>query len=190
MALMFLMYTATNGGRTFLAERARGTLPRLLVAPNHSWQVLGGKVFGTYLTGVAQMLVLVLASSLLFGLNWGHPLGVLALVLAAVAGAVGWGVLITALAKTPGQVSAVGSALMLTFGILGGSFISLDYMPRWFTVLSKITPNAWGIEGFTNLALGGGPAVVLGPVLGLVVMGAALFSISALILSRRGIAQP
>jgi len=189
MALMFLMFTVSNGGRTLLAERVQGTLPRLLVSPTAASQVLGGKVFGVYLTGVAQMLILILASTLLFQLNWGDPLAVLVLVLAAVVGAVGWGMLITALAKTPGQVSAVGSAVMLIFGILGGSFFSLDAMPRWFATISKITPNAWGIEGFTTLALGGGLADVLGSVIALLVMGAVLFTAAVLVFNRRGITQ-
>ena len=30
MALMFLMYTVSNGGRTLLVERNQGTLPRLM----------------------------------------------------------------------------------------------------------------------------------------------------------------
>jgi ABC-2 type transport system permease protein len=189
MALMFLMFAVSNGGRTLLTERAQGTLPRLLVSPTSTSQVLGGKVFGIYLTGVAQMLILILTSTLLFRLNWGDPFGVLILVLAAVIGAVGWGMLITALAKTPGQVSAVGSAVMLTFGILGGSFISLDNMPGWFQIVSKITPNSWGIDGFTTLAMGGQLADILGPVAALLVMGAVLFSIAVLIFNRRGIAQ-
>lgn len=189
MALMFLMYTVSNGGRVLLAEVAQGTLPRMLVSPTSTAQVFGGKVFGVFLTGAAQMLILILASTLLFQLKWGDPLGVLVLVLAAVAGAVGWGMLITALARTPGQVSAVGSAVMLTFGILGGSFISVDSMPGWFQVASKITPNAWGLDGFTTLAMGGRLADVLTPVAALLAMGAMLFAVAVLLFNRRGIAQ-
>jgi len=60
---------------------------------------------------------LILGTTLLFQLQWGDPLrGVPGA--AAVFGAVGWGMLLTAVAKTPGQVSAIGSAMMLTFGIL------------------------------------------------------------------------
>jgi ABC-2 type transport system permease protein len=189
MALMFLMFTVSNGGRTLLAEQRQGTLPRLLVAPVSTAQVLSGKVFGIYLTGVAQMLILILASTLLFSLKWGDLLGVLVLVLAAVAGAVGWGMLITALAKTPGQVSSIGSALMLIFGILGGTFISLESMPSWLQLVSKITPNAWGLDGFTTLALGGGPAQILGPVSALLVMGAVLFAAAVVLINRRGFIQ-
>ena len=119
------------------------------------------------------MLILILGTTLLFQLHWGDPLAVLVLVLAAVFGAVGWGMLITALAKTPGQVAAIGSAVMLTFGILGGTFINTDNMPAWFQTVSKITPNAWGLDGFTTLALGGGLADILTPIIALLVMGAA-----------------
>ncbi len=122
MALMFLMFTVSSGGRTLLAEQTLGTLPRLLVAPLLPAQVLGGKVFGIFLTGAAQMFILIGASTLLFGLQWGDPLGVIALVLAAVAGAVGWGLLITALARSPGQVSGIGSAVMLIFRHPGRQF--------------------------------------------------------------------
>ena len=190
MALMFLMFTATNGGRTLLTERAQGTLPRLLISPTTSAQVLGGKTTGIYLTGVAQMLILITASALLFQLRWGAPFAVLVLILAAVAGAVGWGMLITALAKTPGQVSTIGSAVTLIFGILGGSFTSTGNLPEWFQTLGKITPNAWGLEGFTILALGGGLADILVPVAALLIMGATLFTAAVLLLNRRGLAQP
>jgi ABC-2 type transport system permease protein len=189
MALLFLMFTVSNGGRTLWLERAQGTLPRLLVSPTSTIQVLAGKVIGIALTGLAQMLILILASALLFRLNWGDPLAVVVLVVAAVVGAVGWGLLITAVAKTPGQVNALGSAVMLTFGILGGSFVDLSSMPQWFAILSKITPNAWGLDGFSTLALGGTLANIVGPVAALLVMGAVLFIGAVVLLNRRGFAQ-
>lgn len=189
MALMFLMFTTTNGGRSLLAEQRLGTLPRLLTTPVNTTQVLGGKVLGIFLTGAAQMLILIVASTLFFQLNWGDPLAVLLLVLSAVVGAVGWGMIITALARTPGQVSAIGSALMLGFGILGGSFINLDNMPNWFRVIAKITPNAWGLDGFNTLALGGGLANILTPILALLIMGLTLFIVSVFIINRRGFGQ-
>jgi len=132
MALMFLMYTVSNGGRTLLAERDQGTLPRLLVSPTTAVEVLGGKMVGIYVTGTLQMLILIGGTSVMFGIEWGDSDAVQALVLAAVFAAVGWGMFITAIARTPSQVSMVGTAIMLTFGILGGTFVNLDAMPAWF----------------------------------------------------------
>src|SRR5688572_1535593 len=189
MALMFLMYTVSYGGSSILAEKSQGTLPSLLVSPTNSMQVLGGKVFGIFLTGAAQMLILIGASSLFFQLKWGGALGVILLVLAAVFGATGWGMLITALARTPTQVGNVGSAVMLIFAMLGGSFVQVENMPAIVQTFGKITPNAWAMDGFTTLAFGGTLTLLSTPILALLTMGSLLFLVSALLFSKKNLAQ-
>jgi ABC-2 type transport system permease protein len=189
MALLFLMYTVSYGGRSILAERSQGTLPRMLVSPTNTSQILGGKVLGIFFTGVAQVGILILASSMFFGVKWGDISGVIALILAAVFGATGWGMLVTALARTPAQIGSIGSALMLIFGILGGSFIQLENMPPLIQTLSKFTPNAWGLDGFTKLALGGTLHNLREPITALLIMGTMLFGASVLLFNRQGIMQ-
>jgi len=189
MALMFLMYTVSYGGRSILSERAQGTLPRLTISPTHIAQVLGGKVLGIIFMGVAQVSILILASTLFFQVKWGDPLGVAVLILAAVFGASGWGMLITALARTPAQVGSTGSAVMLIFGIMGGSFISLENFPPFMQTISKITPNAWGLDGFTTLALGGTLKNLAEPITALLIMGAVLFGIAVVLFNRNGLVQ-
>jgi len=189
MALMFLMFTVSYGGRSILAEKAEGTLPRLLVSPTSSMQVLGGKVFGIFLMGAAQMLILIGASTLFFGLDWGNTASVILLVAAAVFGATGWGLLITALARTPAQIGSVGSAVMLIFGMLGGSLVPLDNLPAFTQALGRITPNAWAMDGFLTLALGGTLSLLSPPVLALLAMGILLFLISAALFGRKNLIQ-
>jgi ABC-2 type transport system permease protein len=189
MALMFLMYTVSYGGRSILAERSQGTLPRLLVSPTSTSQVLGGKVLGIFFSGVAQVGILILASSIFFGVKWGDALGLVVLILATVLGATGWGMLITALARSPAQVGSVGSALMLIFGILGGSFINLDQMPSLLQTFSRITPNAWGLAGFTTLALGGTLSNLMKPITALLIMGTILVGLAILLFNRNRIMQ-
>ena len=116
-------------------------------------------------------------------------LAVLVLVLACVVGAVGWGMLITALVKTPGQAASIGSAVMLIFGILGGSFFDISLLPSWFRTVSKITPNAWGLDGFSRLALGSGLAEIVPDIAGLLAMGVVLFGVSLFLFMRRGVIQ-
>jgi ABC-2 type transport system permease protein len=189
MALMFLMYTVSYGGRSILAEKTQGTLSRLLVSPTSSVQILGGKIFGIFLTGAAQMLILIGATSLFFQVKWGDPLGLVLLVLAAVVGATGWGMLITALARSPAQVGSVGSAIMLIFGILGGSFINIDQLPPTIQSLSRITPNAWAMDGFTSLGLGGTLADLRTPILALLTMGLVLFMVSVFLFGKKNLVQ-
>ena len=189
MALMFLMYTVSYGGRSILAERAQGTLPRLMTSPTRTVQILGGKVLGIFLMGVAQIGILILASSIFFQVKWGDTPGIIALVLAAVFGATGWGMLITSFSRTPAQVGSIGSAIMLIFGIMGGSFISLDQFPPFMRIISKITPNAWGLDGFTTLALGGTIKNLVEPISALLIMGLVLFGIAVVLFSRNGLVQ-
>jgi ABC-type multidrug transport system permease subunit len=60
-------------------------------------------------------------------------------------------------------------------------------MPEWFRLLGKITPNAWGLDGFVALALGEGLPQIAGILLGLGVMAAVLFLVSVWMLRRRGL---
>jgi ABC-2 type transport system permease protein len=135
------------------------------------------------------MVILISASALLFQIDWGRPLDVLLLVLAVVAGATGWGALLAAVSKTPTQASSIGMALMLAFGILGGSFFGGGQLPFPMEILSMITPNAWGQDGFIALALGGALSDILPSIASLLVMGAALFSIAVVLFRRRGLAR-
>lgn len=185
MAIMFLMFTATAGGRAMLAERDAGTLPRMLTTPTTAAQVIGGKVLGTYLTGVAQISVLVLASGLIFGVRWGEPLAVAAVVLALVAAATGWGMVIAAYARTPGQANAVGTMIALIFGGLAGNFVPRQLLPRILQTASYISPNAWGLEAFIKLTGGGRLADVVLPIIALLAMAGVLFAVAVIAFRRQ-----
>ena len=188
MAMLFLMYTVSLGGRSILDERREGTLARMLSTPTRGSQVLTGKTFGIYFVGVAQMMILIVASSLLFRLDWGNPLAVFVLVLSIVAGAAGWGLLLAAVAKTPSQVSSVGMAMALLFGLIGGSFFGGTITGPLGT-LSKITPNSWGQDGFAMLARGDSLVDLLPVIAALWIMCFVLVGVAVAIFNRKGMLQ-
>jgi ABC-2 type transport system permease protein len=185
MALLFLMYTVTRGGAQLLAERDGGTLARLLISPTAMSAVLGGKVVGIFLTAVAQVAILIASSTVLFDLRWGDPLGLVLLVPAVALAATGWGLLLTALVKTPQQVAGLGSAVMLVFGVLGGSFGNFQ-LPEALQAFGRITPNAWGIQGFAALGNGGALTDVLPNVLALLAIATITFAIAIVLFQRNG----
>lgn len=185
MALLFLMYAVTLGARTLLSERREGTLARMLAAPVTNAQVLSGKVAGIFFGGFLQLAILILLSVTLFQLDWGNPLGVLLLVVAAALAATGWGVLIASAAANSGQVSSIGMAVTLLFGILGGSFVPSQNMGPVFEWAGRITPNKWAMDGFLSLASGDGLAAILTPIAALLVMATVLFIVSAALFRRR-----
>jgi len=186
MAMLFLMYTVSGiGGRSIIAEREDGTLPRMLATPTDGAWILGGKVIGVVLVGVAQLAIVIGVTSLLFQLHWGDMLGVAVLIVAAVFGAAGWGILLAAFARTAEQVSTIGMAMMLFFGLLGGSFFGGGSFGGTLGTIGKITPNAWAQEGFAILAGTG----TLTDIVGLAVMGSLLFGVAVLVFRRRGLVR-
>ena len=185
MALLFLMYAVTLGARTLLSERREGTLARMLAAPVTPGQVLGGKVAGIFLGGFIQMAVLILLTTVMFRLNWGNPLGVLLLVAAAALAATGWGLLIASLSSNDSQISAMGMALTLIFGIVSGSFIPGQSFGPVMNAAARLTPNRWALDGFMSLAAGDGLAGIAAPVAALSVMAVVLFVASAMLMRRR-----
>lgn len=185
MALLFLMFTITNGGKSILAESEGGTLPRMLITPSSASQVLGGKVFGIYVHGVAQLAVLFIASLVMLQINWGPANVVIPTILFVVAAATGWGMLIAALAKTPAQASIMGTAITLIFAIGSGSLFPRQFLPQWLQTVSLVSPNAWGIEAFNSIRLGASAAELL-PLWGaMLAMFIVLFTISVFIFRRQ-----
>jgi ABC-2 type transport system permease protein len=184
MAVLFLMFTVSLGARSVLAERQWGTLQRLLISPTSPAQVLGGKLSGIFLTGLAQMAILILFSALIFGVRWGAPVALIGLSVATVFAASGWGALIAAYSKSPGQAMSIGSMLALVFAGLAGNFVPRQNYPEWLQQIGLITPNAWALEGFQALGQGGEAQEVLLPIMALTLMGIILFN-AATVLFRR-----
>jgi ABC-2 type transport system permease protein len=152
MAIFFLFFTAQFGILSLLAERRHGTLPRLVAAPIPPWSIVAGKALGTFVLGIVAMAVLVLASTVLLGAEWGNPVGVAALVVAGVIAAMGITAAITTLARTEEQAGGWNAIVAVTLGILGGSFFDLSQAPEILSRLSFITPHAWFLRGLDQLA--------------------------------------
>ena len=180
MAILFLMFSVSAGGRNILAERDEGTLARMLVSPSSPFQILMGKILGIFFTGLAQLSILILASTILLQLHWGDPLALATLVIAVVAAATSWGTLLAAYARTPGQANAVGTSLALVFGAGAGNFVPRPAMPEWLQIASYVSPNAWGLEGFMKLTGGGSLNDIGTIVLALLVMTGVVFGVALL----------
>jgi ABC-2 type transport system permease protein len=154
MALFFLFFTVGLGARSLLTERDRGTLARLRAAPIRPGVIVGGKVLATFVLAWASMATLIVATSVLLGAQWGHPLAVLALVTAAVLAVMGIVTLVMSLARTEAQAGAYGSIVAMVFALVGGSLVPISFAPEFLRRLTLITPNGWALHAFTDLATG------------------------------------
>jgi len=164
MAVFFLFFTVQFGVTSLLEERSDGTLARLLAAPISQASILGGKLLTSFGLGVISMAVLVVATSLLFGADWGNPLGVAILIVAAIASAMGIMSLIASVARNAEQAANWQSVVSVVLGLLGGTFFPVSQAPGVLSTLTFAAPQAWFLRGLGDLR-GGRLSVIWVPVL-------------------------
>jgi ABC-2 type transport system permease protein len=140
-------------------ERVSGTVRRLLVQPTPRWLLLLGKAIPYALIAMLQVVVVMGASSLLFGYQLGHnPLALALLILATglVVGSIG--LLVAVLVKSEGQVNAIPTLLPLVLAAVSGAMFPSIAIPT----VKLFTPHYWAVQGFYQVtALGGDLAGVL-----------------------------
>ena len=161
MAIFFLFFTVSFGVSGILEERRIGTMDRLLAAPISPTSIIMGKALTSFVLGITSMTVLVIASSLMFGAEWGNPIGVGMLIVAATISAMGILFIVAAAAKTQDQAGSFQAIIALVLAFLGGTFFSISQAGGFLATLSLITPHAWFLRGLGDLQGGDLSAVYL-----------------------------
>lgn len=189
MAIFFLFFTVQFGVSGLLEERQQGTLRRLLVAPISPYAIVGGKLLTSFLLGVVSMAILAVSSTVLMGADWGDPLGVAILVVAAVLSAIGIMTVVIAFARTTEAAGNLQAIIAVGLGMLGGNFFPGSLGTGVLANLAYITPHRWFMLGLGDLAGGGGVSVIWPSVLALVAFAAVTGGLASLRL-RSEVLQP
>jgi ABC-2 type transport system permease protein len=185
-AMFFALFTAQGGVFSMHAERRQWTLQRLIMSPTSRSEILGGKLLGTFISVVVQLVLLMLAltlvGSLIEGhlvLIWGTNFASVALVLLSAALAVsGLGMLLAGLIQTPEQANVLGSVINIGLAVLGGAFGF--QLPDQISSLSLLY---WGRSAFETLATNSGDITLNVAVLA--GQGILMFLIGLLLFNRR-----
>lgn len=156
IAVFFLFFTVQFGVLGIIDERETGTMPRLLVAPISKQSILVGKLAASFLMGVASTVVLWVGTTLLMGAAWGSSIGVLILIIAGVAAAMGLTAAIATFTNTAEQAGAITAFIVVVFGVLGGVFFPVSRVSGAFEVVARIAPHFWLMDGFQRLSAGEG----------------------------------
>lgn len=184
LSIFFLFFIAGMAVTSLLDERRDGTLARLLAAPISPASILAGKSLTSVIVGIVAMTILVIASTLLMGADWGPVPGVAMLVVAAVFAVIAIMSAVGSLARTAEQAGNLQSIVAVTLGMLGGTFVQIS-SDGFLGRLSLITPNAWFIRGLGDM-VGGGSADAL-PAVAVLLGMAVVAGLAASTLVRRAV---
>ncbi len=172
------LFCVTRFGSSLVAERVRGTLVRMQVAPLSRWHIIGGKALACILVMLVVGGALTVFGSTVLKVNIRSiPLFTVAAICSILC-FTGIMVLISTLGKTEEAAAGIGSAVMLVITMLGGGAVPLLAMPTWMQQLASASPVKWAIlslegaiwRGFT-------PAEMITPCAILLATGAVCFAI-------------
>jgi len=189
MMAFYIFFTGASSAQTLLQEEEGGTLARIFTTPTPLRAVLGGRVLATYAMLIVQVVVLLVASALVFGIHWGHPLGIGLVALGMIVLAASFGLFLTSLLRSTRQGGFVYGGLMTILGMVG--MISIFGMatpdaPRAaMSVVSLFTPQGWAVRGWLSLLDGGRTVDLLPTVAVMLALGAIFFGIGLLRFRKR-----
>ena len=174
--LLFLFLIALTGAVAMIESRRLGVSRRMLATPTSPATVIAGETLGRVLIACVQALVIILGSALLFGVNWGSPAGVAAVVIVFALVAPGAGILVGTLFRNEQQARGVSLLLGLGLGLgaLGGCMVPLEIFSPAMRRVAHITPQAWGNDAFAKLVGHSASIAGIAPQLGILAAYAAV----------------
>ncbi|MCE2489397.1 MAG: ABC transporter permease [Anaerolineae bacterium] len=185
-ATFFALFAAQFGVLGVIEERQAGTLQRILTTATTRSAFLAGKLLGTWVTALFQLLLLLVALSLFASLIegrlfflWSASLPALFAILLPLSLAVaGLGVVLVAFVQRSEQIGAIGALVNIVLAMLGGAYGFT--VPEPWSWLSLVH---WGVDGMARL--GNGDTDVGLNALVLSLQGLALFGIGLWFFRRR-----
>jgi linearmycin/streptolysin S transport system permease protein len=183
--LLFLFLIALTGAAAIIETRRLGVARRMLATPTSPGTVIAGETLGRVLIACVQALVIILGSALFFGVHWGQPAGVAAVVILYACAGAGAGILVGTLFRNEQQAAGISLLLGLGLGALGGCMVPLEVFPPTMKRIAHLTPQAWGNDAFSKLVGHGASVTGILPQLGaLALFAAVLLSLAAWRLRR------
>jgi ABC-2 type transport system permease protein len=149
--LLFLFLISLTGAVALLETRRLGLSRRMLATPTPAGTVIAGETLGRVLIAVIQAVVIIGGSALLFGVHWGQPAGVAAVVILFALVGAGAGILLGTLLRNEQQAIGISLLLGLGLGALGGCMVPLEVFSPTMKRVAHLTPQAWGNDAFTQL---------------------------------------
>ena len=175
MMVFFVTIGMITPGYILLSERRSRTLRRMLSTSMSRPGIIAGHTLAMFVLSFVQLLLLTFCGQFVLGVKyWQQPVAMLVMLVVLGVWSASFGLLISALARDENHVVLFTLSATLVFGLLGGTFFSLEFVDRTFALIGRLTPSAWAIEGLQNIILrAGGVESILLP-------GGVLLAFSAL----------
>jgi len=149
--LLFVFVASLTGSATLIHARRLGVMGRTLAAPVSPGQALAGQALGRFAIAAFQGGYIMLATALLFDVDWGDVwLSLLVLVTFSMVAA-GAAMVLGSVLDNDSTASGAGVGLGLVLAALGGCMLPLELFPDTLQTVAHVTPHAWAYEAFAEI---------------------------------------
>jgi ABC-2 type transport system permease protein len=173
--VLFVFLTALAGSSALILTRQLGISRRMLSTPTPVRSIIFGESLGRYATALVQGLYIMVLTLIIFGVNWGDPIGAVLILMVLAAVGAGIGMLMGATFSNDQQASGIGVMVALGLAALGGAMFPLDLFSPTMQRVAHITPHAWALDGYAELVRRGGSVLDILPELGVLAGYAVVF---------------
>jgi ABC-2 type transport system permease protein len=173
--VLFVFLTALAGSSALILTRQLGISRRMLSTPTPVRSIILGESLGRYATALVQGLYIMVLTLIIFGVNWGDPIGAVLILMVLAAVGAGAGMLMGATFSNDQQAAGIGVMLALGLAALGGAMFPLDLFSPTMQRVAHITPHAWALDGYAEMVRRGGTVIDILPELGVLTGYAVVF---------------
>ena len=165
--LLFIFLTSMTSAVALIETRRLGLSRRMLATPTPARTIVAGEALGRFGIAMVQGLFILLGSLIVFGVDWGEPIGSAALLVSFALVGAGAGMLVGSVLRTEQQAGALGILLGLGLAALGGCMMPIEFFSSSMRTVAHFTPHAWAMDGYAELVRRDGTFVDILPYLGI-----------------------
>ncbi len=156
LVILVTMVGSFLSALNIVKEKEIGTIEQINVTPVKKYQFILGKLIPFWVLGLIVLSIGMLIARVAYGII---PAGSLftiyvfsAVYLLAV---LGLGLLVSTFTSTQQQAMLISFFMMMVFILLGGLYTSIDSMPKWAQLITRVNPVSYFIEVMRMVVLKG-----------------------------------
>ncbi|HSJ35508.1 MAG TPA: ABC transporter permease [Acidimicrobiia bacterium] len=188
--VLFVFLTTLSGSAALIQSRQLGVTTRMLSTPTPVRTIVMGEGLARFLVGGFQGFYIVIFTLVAFGVDWGSPLGWIALLVAFAATGAAFAMLMGAIFRNDQQAGGLSVLFGLGLAALGGAMLPIELFSSTMRRVAHLTPHAWAIDGFGDLVYRGGNLSDVAGEVGVLLAYATVVAVLAAWLLRRAILRP
>lgn len=147
LAFLVTMVAAYLSALNIVKERESGTIEQINVTPIRKYQFILGKMIPFWVLGLVVFTIGMLVMRFVYGIvPEGSVLLLYGFAVVYIFSVLAMGLLVSTYAETQQQAMFVAFFFIMIFIMLGGLFTSIDSMPEWAQVVTRLNPVRYFIE--------------------------------------------